>query len=180
MSLSSIFLFFPQHSVFVFVRTVNELIAPSGTQNAAIVDIVDELYPHNADESSSYYYFHAKNDENITDIDCIKQAELNMQQYINDYEDEHNVTILRHDAVGTYVSNSTELQAMFTKQHGTIVLFELSEKSKELYADFNLFEDIVNEAVDDACSQDDKDRLKYGHIGLAKFLVDVRVSLITF
>ena len=153
------------------------MFAPKGTQNEPIHAIVNELYSNPASEATAFYYIHNKKYENITQVPCIDKLQKNIEKELLDYERVNNVTLLRHKVLGHYLTDSEDIQNMFTVTNGTIMLIELVGNGKALYDRFPDVETQLSKAINESCTPDELKAVDHGALGLAKFLVDARKSI---
>ena len=168
-------------SFYFLIRTVNEVLPPSGSQAHAAQDLSDELFPGVSAKQSTIHYFHALNNKNITEITCIPVASSKIYNQLNGTDgpkyvkkDFGIVSAFGQDG------NPTAYSQGLLSAHGTLMNFELDGTDSEIDGYFKDFEKIVNDAVTDSCSKTELNSMIHGEIGLIKFTQDANDSLSSY
>lgn len=107
----------------------------------------------------------------------MEKVEQTFVSDLNKYEQDHKKKLVHYPPVGRYISNSTDIQEMFTTPNGTAVLIELESLGKTLYDDYPIIQDLTSNAVNKGCSKEEQKAFDGGLVGMAEFLMDVRTSL---
>lgn len=157
---------------------MNSLEPPKNTQSYAVKQITNKFFPRFTSEGSTYAYFHSLSDRSATDIECLEYVQTNLTKELQSYEKEKNKTIIHTLPQGYYTTNEIVKGNFLSKnKKGTLISLEMESLGKALYDDFTDIKDIVTESVNSHCTEDERKEFKWGMMGLAEFLIDVRKSM---